>query len=161
MRDPGAPTQAEIEAHNITHLPYRAWCPACVAGKSRDRLHRKAESDENKGVPQDVFDYCFLGGAGDEETVAIQVAKDRKTRMIFAHMIPRKGLVSLHGAEKMIKDIAKLGYREVVLKSDNEPALRSVQEEVKRRREDPTILENSPVGDSKSNGAAEHAVQAV
>ena len=47
--------------------------------------------------------------------MAIQVAMDRKTRMIFAHMIPRKGLVSLHGAEEMIKDIAKLGYREVVL----------------------------------------------
>ena len=161
MRDPGAPTQAEIDAHNVTHLPFRAWCPACVAGKSRDRPHRKAESDENKGVPQVVFDYCFMAGEGDEETVAIQVAKDRRTRMIFSHMVPRKGLVSMHGAEELIKDIAKLGHREVVLKSDNEPALRSVQEEVKRRREDPTILENSPVGDSRAIGAAERAVQAV
>ena len=161
MRDPGAPTQAEIDAHNVTHLPFRAWCPACVAGKSRDRPHRKAEVDESKGVPQIVFDYCFMAGEGDEETVAIQVAKDRKYRMIFAHMVPRKGLISMHGAEEMIKDIAKLGHREVILKSDNEPALRSVQEEVKRRREDPTILENSPVGDSRSNGAAERAVQAV
>ncbi len=82
--------------------------------------------------------------------------------MIFAHMVPRKGLLaSMHGAVEMIKDIGKLGHREVILKSDNEPALRSVQEEVKRRREDPTILENSPVGDSRANGAAERAVQAV
>ena len=93
--------------------------------------------------------------------MAIQVAKDRRTRMIFAHMVPKRGLASMHGAEEMIKDIAKLGYKEVILKSDNEAALRSVQEEVKKRRDDPTILENSPVGDSRANGAAERAVQAV
>ena len=41
----------------------------------------------------------------------------------------------------MIKDIKKLGYSEVVLKCDGEPALKSVQEEVKRRRTESTILE--------------------
>ena len=161
LRDPGAPTQDDIDSHNVTHLPYRAWCPACVAGKSRDRGHKAAESDEYKGVPQIVFDYAFMAAEGEEETVAIQVAKDRRSRMIFAHMVPKRGLASMHGAEDMIKDIAKLGYKEVILKSDNEPALRSVQEEVQKRREDVTILENSLVGDSRSNGAAERAVQAV
>ena len=160
LRDPGAPTQSEIDAHNITHLPYRAWCPACVAGKARDRLH-KAFAYEDKGIPEVVFDYCFLGAEGEEETTAIQVAKDRRTRMIFAHMVPRKGLTHMHGAIEMVKDIEKLGYKEVILKSDNEPALRSVQEEVKKRRVEPTIIDNSPVGDSRSNGAAERAVQAV
>ena len=61
----------------------------------------------------------------------------------------------------MIKDLKKLGYSEVILKCDGEPALKSVQEEVKRKRPEPTILENSPVGDSRSNGAAERAVQAI
>ena len=161
LRDPGAPSPQDIDAHNITHLPFRARCPACVAGKSRDRAHRTAEPDDLKGVPQVVFDYAFMSAEGDEETVAIQVARDRRTRMIFAHLVPRKGLASMHGAIEMVKDIEKLGYKEVILKSDNEAALRSVQEEVKRRREEPTILENSPVGDSRSNGAAERAVQAL
>ena len=40
----------------------------------------------------------------------------------------------------MIKDIKKLGYSEVILKCDGEPALKSVQEEVKRRRTESTIL---------------------
>ena len=47
------------------------------------------------------------------------------------------------------------------MKSDGEPAIRAVQEEVKRRRMENTILENSPPGDSRANGAAERAVKAV
>ena len=41
LRDPGAPTEAEVEQHNVTHLPFRAWCPACVEGKTCDWKHRK------------------------------------------------------------------------------------------------------------------------
>jgi hypothetical protein len=35
MRDPGAPTQSEIYKHNMTHVPFRSWCPACVAGMAK------------------------------------------------------------------------------------------------------------------------------
>lgn len=160
LRDPGAPTEVEVEQHNVTHLPFRAWCPACVEGKARDKPHRKLDDSENKGLPEVVFDYGFLGAEG-EDTIAIQVARDRKTRMLFAHVVPKKGFTHEHGAEEMIKDLKKLGYAEVILKCDGEPALKSVQEEVKRRRPEPTILENSPVGDSRANGAAERAVQAI
>ena len=91
----------------------------------------------------------------------MQVARDRKTQMLFAHVVPRKGMISQHGADAMEKDIEKLGYKEIILKSDGEPAIRAVQEEVKRRRTENTLLENSPPGDSRSNGAAERAVKAV
>ena len=59
---------------------------------------------------------------------------------------PEKGLTHEHGAEEMIKDIKKLGYSEVILMCDGEPALKSVQKEVKRRRTEQTILANSPGG---------------
>ena len=160
LRDPGAPTAAEVEQHYVTHLHFRAWCPACVEGKAKDRPHRKQEVEEEKRLPEIVFDYGFMGAEG-EDTIAIQVARDRRTRMLFAHVVPKKGFTHGHGAEEMIKDIKKLWYSEIILKCDGEPALKSVQEEVKRRRPEPTILENSPVGDSRSNGAAERAVQAV
>ena len=29
-KSPGCPTYEEIERHNVTHLPYRSWCPVCV-----------------------------------------------------------------------------------------------------------------------------------
>ena len=47
------------------------------------------------------------------------------------------------GASEMVKDIGKLGYDEIILKPDNEPALRSAQAEVKKMREHSTILENT------------------
>ena len=60
MRDPGAPTQAQIDAHNINHLPFRAWCPACVTGTAKDRPHHR-DDGESKEVATMVFDYGFLG----------------------------------------------------------------------------------------------------
>ena len=33
MRRPYTPTQREIDEHMPLHLPYRAWCPHCVAGR--------------------------------------------------------------------------------------------------------------------------------
>ena len=160
LRDPGAPTEAEVERHNMTHMPFRSWCPACVEGKARDKHHQKSEDQGEKGIPEIVFDYCFLGSE-DEETIAIQVARDRRTRMIFAHVVPKKGFSHEHGAAEMIKDIVKLGYNEIILKCDGEPALKTIQEEVQKQRPEKTILENSPVGDSRANGAAERAVQAL
>merc|ERR1712240_171121 len=126
-----------------------------------DRNHKKRENQDEKQIPEIVFDYVFLASAEDDETIPVQVARDRRTQMLFAHVMPRKGMVCHHGADAMEKDIAKLGYQEIILKSDGEPAIKAVQEEVKRRRTANTILENSARSDSRANGAAERAVKAV
>lgn len=82
--------------------------------------------------------------------------------MLFAHVVPRKGLSHEHSAKELELGTKKSGYCEVRLNCDGEPVLKSVQEEVRRRlREEPTILENSGVGDSRSNGAAGRGVQAI
>jgi len=102
-------TEAEVEQHNVTHMFFRAWCPACVAGKARDKPHKKQE-DEWERLPDMVFDYGFMGAEG-EETTAVQVARDRRTRILLAHVVPKKGFTHEHGAEEMVKDIKKLGKR--------------------------------------------------
>ena len=48
-----------------------------------------------------------------------------------------------------------------MIKADNEPAMITLQEEIRSRRTDNTILENSPVGESQSNGIAGRAVRSV
>lgn len=45
--------------------------------------------------------------------------------------------------------------------TDGKPALKHVQEEVKRIRREPTATEDSIVGDSRATGAAEQAVKAL
>ena len=34
------PSLEEWRQHRLTHLPYRSWCPDCVAGKTVDDAHR-------------------------------------------------------------------------------------------------------------------------
>ena len=58
-RDPGAPSRAEIEAHEATHLPFRIWCKECVAGRRDNPAHR-AVPREPRGVPEIGFNYAFV-----------------------------------------------------------------------------------------------------
>ena len=47
LKSSGTPTAREIEEHEATHLPYRAWCRHCVAGYGKDEYHRKVDSSGN------------------------------------------------------------------------------------------------------------------
>ena len=60
QRDPRQPTREEIEAHNITHVPYRDWCPRCIMGSDPNRPHTK-QGNAGYAIPHLVCDYCFLG----------------------------------------------------------------------------------------------------
>ena len=80
----------------------------------------------------------------DEETLAVQVARDKKTQLLLVHDVPRTGMMSSHGTEELEKDIEKLRHEEINLNSDAKTVLESNQEAVKRRRKDPTILERIP-----------------
>ena len=107
------------------------------------------------------MDYGFFGSTEEEEKVILQVTRDEESRALFVHAVPRKGMTHEHGAKEFCNDITKIGYKKVVIKGDNEPAIHSLQEEIRSRRDDETIIENSPVGQSQSNGVAERAVQAA
>ena len=55
--DPGMPTQAEIDEHNVDHLPYRSWCACCVRAKATGEPHRKIHVEST--IPIIAFDYMF------------------------------------------------------------------------------------------------------
>ena len=65
-------------------------------------------------------------------------------------------------AKEIIHALRCMGhYGSLTLRSDGEPALVAIQHEAQKAREAETLLENSPVGDSRANGVAERAVQSV
>jgi hypothetical protein len=160
LKSPLQPTAREVDERNLTHLPFRDWCPHCIMGKAGN-IPRKKQKDRERLVPHIHVDYGFLGTEEDEEKMIIQVARSEESRALLVHAVPRKGLAHVHGAEQLIRDIEELGYKKVILKADNEPATHALREEVQKQREDETLLENSPVGESQSNGVAERAVQAA
>ena len=60
------PTPAMIEEHNTNHLPYRSWCPFCVAGRRDSPAHVKHGSERPEGHEVGL-DYCFVRRNGERQ----------------------------------------------------------------------------------------------
>ena len=157
------PTEEEVRKHKATHLPFRDWCPECIAGAANDWPHRQLRDREPLAVPQIHCDYCFPKDAIGGDYVVVLVARDRETKMTMAHVVPVKGAEQEWVTEQLARDIMKLGYHgDIVLRSDQESAIVDLLRQVaKARGSTRTVLEQSPVGDSQANGTAERAVQSI
>ena len=167
MRErPGGPTKQERRGHAVIHLPYRSWCDHCVRGKAKERGHFRADREEEEDLstklPMVCMDYCFYskGETDAERGPAILVVRDRGTKATCGHMVREKGIGDGWIVDRVVEDIENMGHSEITLKTDQEPAIRDLQRAVKEKRAPyKTILENSPVEASGSNGIAEKAVQ--
>ena len=126
-RDPLAPTQAEWTAHQATHLPYRSWCPECVAGRRDNPAHKK-RADEERMLPEVGIDYAFVRREEETERVTILVVKDRETRAIQASVMRHKGTCHDEAGERAAEFIKNLGHHgKLLIKADNEPALKDLR----------------------------------
>ena len=90
----------------------------------------------------------------------ILVIKDEHTKRISAHVVPEKGR-NPHAIKILRRGIENLGYKKMILRSDQEPAIMALKESVKRERDEDIVMEESPVGESASNGSIENAVRNV
>jgi hypothetical protein len=179
MLDPKLPSKAEIEEHMLSHLPYRNWCEHCVKGRGRQMDHRRQEEDRE--TIEFHMDFCFPGGEADKETQTILVMRERTTRMTMASAVPSKSTGAFI-AKRGVAFMKEVGcqFGTVILKSDQEPAIKAVVEEmckyraagggaktevvqieVVRQPAIRSVVEASPVGSSASNGVVERAVQSV
>ena len=48
VRAPRVPTQKEIEAHEVAHIPHEEWCEFCMAGRARNKIHKKQKQGANE-----------------------------------------------------------------------------------------------------------------
>ena len=177
MRAPRAPSRQERTEHEIAHCPFRVWCEECVAGKSHAKAHFTGTAGSPDGeVPLVAFDYAFMSSSkigerksDDEELektgqVKILVGRDRKSKCYSAIPVPCKGVdEGEYATRRVLRFLDVLGYENLILKSDQEFALGKVLRSAKVHRgaNTQTMLENSPVGDSRSNGFIESAVGRV
>ena len=176
LPDPGQPTQKQMEDHRIDHLPFRSWCPECVAARATGEQHIARK--EEKLISTFSMDYLYLTKsrvveredllAGEEVEMKVLVAKDSKSKIIFAHAVVTKGAdEDGYAVTRLVEDIAWLGHTKLILKSDNEPAiLKVLKDALKTARVDIAELEQirdeqAVKYDSKSNGDVENAVKQV
>ena len=60
---PIQPPRAMIDAHEVSHLPYRDWCSACVRGRGKSQPHNGIKDHSSEQVPVISLDYGFLCGS--------------------------------------------------------------------------------------------------
>ena len=159
----------EKEEHFVSHFPFRAWCEHCVRGKAKAMKHVRVDHSEEQ-VPVISVDYCFMNSKDDtvitEDTQSkhspVLVVRDRWTRMVFAHVLPYKGVQKGPvGSKCLLNDLRKLGYPKMIVRYDPEPALQAVVEAAKNGFQGQLILEKIPVGVFERKGEIERAVQTI
>ena len=121
------PSQAEVDAHELTHLPFRKWCRHCMRGRGKEMPHKKGATDKVSDLHELSLDYCFPGNTGGVSPLTVLVARERLTKMVLAAVVPRKG-PNRGVALRVATFIEELGcaHLDVITKSDREPALLSL-----------------------------------
>ena len=95
--------------------------------------------------PLMCIEYGYLSG----DATLTMVAKDRRTGMVFALSVERKGAANPHALEKLAEWVDVLGSTQVTIRSDVETAVMQVTAAVRdaRRTGSVTTLETSAPGD--------------
>ena len=128
-------------AHNATHVPFRDWCPICVASRGRSSPHRRVVVNirtvaESKTQPRITF-------------------VETRSEVVISSMCTRKG-----GCDDLTKEIlrhfqARGFLNPVIIQCDNEMSLIDVCRKVARERNARTVLRFAPKTSHQSNGFVE------
>ena len=166
LASPSQPTEKMLEDHNVSHIPFRSWCVSCVRGRGKSCKHMAQGNHLDEAVPTISMDYGFFGRSGEtrsdslaDSECPVVILHDRQRKTVWSHPLPSKGIEHPYCAKVILQDLAKTGYKRLILKTDQEASILALAKSVKDSFPGEIILESSPKGQSKSNGEAERAVQ--
>ena len=148
------PSPEMIAHHNLTHVPYKAWCPYCVAGRTPNE----------RSLPIVHADYCLIKDKDDDQSTTACVGRMSPSKALFASVCDVKGpedTCCVNRLEAFLKDE---GLSKIASRSDQEPAIVALIETALRNSGKAGMVtdaapEFSAVGESASNGNTEKAVQ--
>ena len=161
VRDPGQPTPEEVAKHQVTHVPYRAWCASCVMGRGRNAAHRALDEEKERLLPTVAHDFAFLG-RDDQQVCPVLVSKSSRSQWIAAAVVPSKTSTDEYTVSCVVDALKQMGHSRFIHKSDQEPAMKRLKEEaLKRLPGYEGIPEVSPVKASRSNGMIEVGVRTI
>ena len=162
---PRQPSVRERELHETTHIPYRAWCPHCVATRARGDYHAGVADPgdsalrEHPTVQADFF-YCE---ERKEDAKYILLMVDTWTRYVHAEPLKVRNRKSV--GEAMARFLGNLGYTEnVEVAVDNEPVLVAGMEccrDIRLRLGLSTTITTNKHYDKGRTSVAERMVQTV
>ena len=91
----------------------------------------------------------------------VLVVHDGESKAVFAHVVNRRGGSGEGAVRAAAEDLDLLGYKRILLKGDQEPALKELRSRAEAEWAGEAVLEHSPIGSSQSNGAVERAMRSV
>ena len=184
-RPPREPSRQEREHHEISHLPPRDWCAHCRRGRGVKGAHQRGDATHHQ-YPIISIDYAYIGSSTEDDekmymesrrrlekgeeaveddtpegSICTLVVHDSRSGGIYGIHVDRKG-VNARVQAKLLEILNMLGYRRIVLKSDQEPSVIAMRRAVQQLWEMGEItMEDSPAYDPKSNGAVERSVRTI
>jgi len=169
------PTQAERDAHMITHLPPQPWCEDCVMGRGTTAPHRRVEAEhKDQGRPLIEMDLYHMKSDGayfekgevivpEQVYATTLVFVDTGTGAICSLAIPKKfdedENARMFVVTYLQRWLSHFGFRDIEVRTDNEPLIVKLAEKLKVKRGEPTHLSETSTRSPQSIGTAERAVR--
>ena len=136
--------------------------------RGRSVYHHRMTDKAEEQVPTTSVDYGFLGTKDSPATeLPVLVDRDRHSMAVWASPVSHKGVhkgvsESDHGVNPLRDWLNETGYQRVIVKSDQEPAIKAVINAVKTSWPHEMVVEQAPKeSHEKSNSEAEITVQHV
>ena len=132
-------TDAARVAHNATHVPFRDWCPICVASRGRQ-------------IPDGLHVHS---NGGREQNSVMHHVRGTRSGAVISFLCARKG-----GYEDLTKEILRhfeaYGFlNPIIIQCDKEMSTIDVCRKVARERNARTVLRFAPRTSHQSNGFVE------
>ena len=110
---PPSPTTAEWIQHQITHMPYKPWCPICVKNAAANNPHRTLH--HSRGVAMFCMDYMFMTQKPSEEDLMYPtlVIKEKISNGVWALPGIRKGAYKSKSV-KRVTEVIVSGHQQLL-----------------------------------------------
>ena len=175
------PTEAERKAHELTHVPYASWCPACIKHRARPDQRRRSGKSHDQGYPTISFDFCKVKAKGSEALGAEEedqaqegvhdgesgalwlIAVCSETGSLLGLPLKSKNQMNLITHE-LLAFTQVLGHEAAQYYCDNEPPARQIVRLLVSSRTAmglKTTMRTTKLYDSAGNSLAENAVHRV
>ena len=118
------PTDAARMAHNATHVPFRDWCPICVASRGRSSPHRRVVVNKTADtLPKFQTDYVFIRTAAESKTQPCITFVETRSGVVISFMCARRS-----GCEDPTKEILRhfeaYGFlKSIIIRCDREMSI--------------------------------------
>ena len=89
------------------------------------------------------------------------IGKDEATSNVIGHTALCKGPKDEWLSNRLVRDLEELGRRDIICKTDGEPAIVAVQNRIQGLRPGRAVPRNPAAYNPESNGPCEKAVQDV